>query len=391
MPRLSFVGVVLAAGRGERLGAGVPKGLAALGRRPLVRWSAEALAGHPACAGLVAVAPPGLAGDVEAALDGVGAAVVRVVEGGARRQDSALRGLEAAASIEAGADLVHDAARPAVPPEMLDRLLAALSAGADAAVPGLPPADTVKRVEGDRVVETPPRSMLRSVGTPQALRRPRGLEAFRRRAAGPDLFTDCAAVLEADGADVRVVEGDARAFKITSPADLARAEAVVAGGGVRVGIGWDSHRFAPPGDPRPLVLGGVRLDHPRGLAGHSDADALAHAVADAVLGAARLGDIGAHFPPGDPSWKNADSIDLLRRVAALARRAGWAVANVDAVVVAEEVRIAPLRAAMEANLASALGVGPGAVSVKGKTAERMGALGRGEGIAAEAVALLRSV
>lgn len=154
---------------------------------------------------------------------------------------------------------------------------------------------------------------------------------------------------------------------------------------MRVGIGWDSHRLVAG---RPLILGGVRFDHPKGLQGHSDADALAHAVTDALLGAAHLGDVGAHFPPDDPAWKDADSIGLLRCVVARVREAGWQPAYVDAVVVSEEVRIAPRRAEMEARLAAALGLPPDAVSVKGKSAEAMGALGRGEGIAAQAVALL---
>lgn len=235
-PPPPFAAVVLGAGRGVRLGDERPKGLVELGGRALVRWSVEALGAHPACAGVVVVAPPDRVAEFEAALGGI--APLLIVGGGVRRQDSARCGLEAAEFYrDAGADLVHDAARPFVPPDLVDRLLAALAAGADAAVPGLEPVETIKRVAsgdgGDRVVETPPRGALRAVGTPQALRRPRAAAAFARLAAGERAFTDCASIIEADGGDVRVVAGDRRAFKITTAEDLAIAEIAVsaAGGG----------------------------------------------------------------------------------------------------------------------------------------------------------------
>ena len=204
--------------------------------------------------------------------------------------------------------------------------------------------------------------------------------------------TDEAALAEQAGFEVRVVEGSPGNIKITTPDDLvlARQRLAGSGGGVapaRIGVGYDSHRFV---EGRRLVLGGVVIPHGRGLAGHSDADAVCHAVTDAVLGAAALGDIGRHFPDTEPRWKDADSIALLAEAARLVARAGFAVGNVDVVVVAEEPKLSPHADAMRARLAAALEAPVGAVSVKGKTNEGMGEIGRGEGLVVHAVALLIS-
>ena len=202
-------------------------------------------------------------------------------------------------------------------------------------------------------------------------------------------MTDEAALAEQAGHAVRLVEGDSRNLKITTPGDLALAESWLQAeqATVRMGIGYDSHRLV---EGRPLVLGGVTIPHATGLAGHSDADALCHAITDAVLGAAALGDIGRHFPDTDPRYADADSLELLRIAAALVADAGYLVSNVDAVVVAERPKLAPHVDAIRARLAGALGVRPDQVSVKGKTNEGMGEAGRGEGIVVHAVALIRT-
>ena len=265
-------------------------------------------------------------------------------------------------------------------------MIAAVHAGADGAVPGTAVTDTIKRIDGNGlVVDTPPRAELAAVQTPQAFR----ADVLRRAHATRSDGTDDAALVEAIGGTIKVVEGDPANVKITHPGDLERlapgvATAAPRSASVRIGNGLDVHRFSD--DPtRRLVLGGCVFEGERGLAGHSDADAVAHAVADALLGAAGLGDIGQQFPDTDERWRGADSIDLLRRVAELLDGEGWAATNVDCNVMCETPKLAPRRAEMEHNLGAAIGA---PVSVKGRRAEGLGALGRREGIACWAVAMI---
>jgi 2-C-methyl-D-erythritol 2,4-cyclodiphosphate synthase len=287
---------------------------------------------------------------------------------------------------------VHDAARPFADGHMFARVIAAVAAGADAAIPGVPVTDTIKQVDSvGTVVHTPPRAELTAVQTPQAFR---AATLRAAHAVGSDA-TDDAALVEAAGGRVVVVEGDPANRKITDPDDLRWARHRAAGGSertdrdmtapdVRVGQGFDIHRFSD--DPaRPLVLGGVTFAGARGLHGHSDADAVAHAATDALLGAAGLGDIGEHFPDTDPRWKGADSLVLLRHAASLVREAGWHVGNVDCSVVCETPKLAPHRAEMQRRLSDAAGA---PVTVKGRRAEGLGALGRQEGIACWANAVI---
>jgi 2-C-methyl-D-erythritol 4-phosphate cytidylyltransferase/2-C-methyl-D-erythritol 2,4-cyclodiphosphate synthase len=319
---------------------------------------------------------------------------VRLVAGGARRQDSVAR---AFASIDPPPDLVviHDAARPFVDRATIDRVIDAAVDGGGA-IAALLSGDTVKLADEDpsapRVEATIPRERVWLAQTPQAFTREVMMAALARGAEGGS-GTDEAALAEQAGHVVRLVAGDPRNIKITTAADLVFARAAISqsGGGerhgmtARIGLGYDSHRLV---QGRPLTLGGVTIPHVAGLWGHSDADALCHAITDAVLGAAALGDIGCHFPDTDSRWKDADSIELLRQAVTLVRQAGFAVSNVDAVVVADQPKLAPHAEAMRARLAEALGVPSAAVSVKGKTNEGMGETGRGEGIAVHAVALL---
>jgi 2-C-methyl-D-erythritol 4-phosphate cytidylyltransferase/2-C-methyl-D-erythritol 2,4-cyclodiphosphate synthase len=277
--------------------------------------------------------------------------------------------------------VVHDAARPLAGPELFRAVIAAVRAGAAGAVCAMPVTDTMKRVQGDTVLGTLDRTGLWAVQTPQAF----GAGVLRAAHAGDGEATDDAALVEALGEPVVVVPGLAANLKLTEPQDLARAEVLAGASALRVGQGYDVH--ATTGDPaRPLVLGGVVIEGGPGLAGHSDADVVAHALADALLGAAGLGDLGLHFPDTDPAWAGADSLDLLAEVVRRVADAGWVPANADCTVLLERPRLAPHRSAMEARLAAVLAA---PVSVKAARPEGLGALGRGEGMACSAVVLVR--
>jgi 2-C-methyl-D-erythritol 4-phosphate cytidylyltransferase/2-C-methyl-D-erythritol 2,4-cyclodiphosphate synthase len=317
------------------------------------------------------------------AVSGVGKPV-SIVAGGAARADSVRNGL--AAAPDAAVVLVHDAARPFLPAELASRVARA-AAQDGAALAAVPVTDTVKRVAGasapPRVAATLDRSTLWLAQTPQGFRREVLVRAYER--AGPDAggATDDSLLVERMGEKVTLVAGDPGNFKITTPEDLVRARARVEAP-VAVGVGYDTHRFAPG---RKLVLGGAEFEGD-GLLGHSDADACAHAIGDAVLGAAGLGDLGRHFPDTDPRWEGASSLALLEEIARKAAELGFRVGNADVTLAARRPKIAPRAEEMRANLARALGVAPGQVNVKATTGEGMGFVGRGEGIAAHAVVVL---
>lgn len=371
--------VVVAAGSGSRFGGA--KQWAPLAGRRVVDHAVDAMRAAPSCAGVVVVVPAeDLAGAVIAGAD-------VVVAGGATRSSSVRAGL-AAVPVDIGVVVIHDGARPLCPPALFEAVVAAVRDGADAAVPGVPVTDTLKRAAaGGTVEETVDRAGLVAVQTPQAFT----AAMLRQAHAGAPEATDDGALVEAIGGRVVLVPGDSANVKLTDPGDLAVAEARLGtapgpatGQGTRVGLGFDVHPFGD--DPaRRLVLGGVALPGARGLAGHSDADAVAHAATDALLGAAGLGDIGEHFPDSDPRWAGADSIELLRIAVERVRGAGWEPGNVDCSVVCEEPRLAPHRAEMQHRLSEAVGAD---VTVKGRRPEGLGALGRGEGIACWAVAVV---
>jgi len=377
--------IIAAGGSGRRLGAAVPKQLLELGGISLLQRSVEAFTTHPAIADVIVALPAGLAQNPPAWLSGI-----RVVEGGERRQDSVANAFEAL-SEASEIVLVHDAARPFVTPDVIDRAIAGAAAHG-AAIVAIPVSDTVKRVthaaHADGViVETLPREEIVLAQTPQAFRRD-VLKAAIAVGRTEATATDEAMLAERAGHLVHVVAGDAANIKITTAADLETARDRVAPSAStvsRVGVGYDLHRLV---EGRPLVLAGVMVPSDRGALGHSDADVICHAVTDAILGGARAGDIGQHYPDSDPKWKDADSLALLRDAVAIVRRRGWNVANVDVVVILERPKLAPHRPAMEERLATALGLATDAVSVKAKTNEGVDAVGRGEAIAAHAVALL---
>jgi 2-C-methyl-D-erythritol 4-phosphate cytidylyltransferase/2-C-methyl-D-erythritol 2,4-cyclodiphosphate synthase len=385
--RPRVVAIIAAGGRGSRFGAPVPKQLIEIAGRTILEHSVRAFVRHPAVDAIVVALPADLAADPPAFLRGQ-AKPVRVVDGGERRQDSVANAFEAMA-LEGDVFVIHDAARPLVDAPTIDRTIAA-AVESGAAIAAVPSRDTVKlAAPGTRppvIADTIDRERVWLAQTPQAFRRGVLADAIAQGRAGAS-GTDEAALAEQAGHHVRLVEGDARNLKITTPGDLEFAGSWLASEQrtVRVGIGYDSHRLV---EGRPLILGGVAIPHSKGLAGHSDADALCHAITDAVLGAAGLGDIGRHFPDTDARWKDADSVELLRRAVSLVAAAGYGVSNVDAVVVAERPRLAPHVDAIRARLASALSTDVENVSVKGKTNEGMGEAGRGEGIVVHAVAML---
>ena len=378
MTRASVTALIVAAGTGSRLGGDVPKQFRTLAGRPVLRRAVDGFLGHP---GVDAVRVVIGAGQEELARAALGEADVGpFIRGGETRAASVRNGLSAAAD---GIVLVHDAARLACPGAVTGRLLAAL-ASHDGAVPVLPVADTLARANG--ILGAPiDRAGAVRVQTPQAFRRNALLAAFEQWRGDPP--TDEASVARAAGLSVAVVEGDPMLDKLTGPGDWARAEAVLAARLIpRTGLGFDVHAFAGDG---PLMMGGVAIPHPRGLAGHSDADVVLHAITDALLGAAGLGDIGTHFPPSDPQWRGAASEIFLRHAAALVRGAGGTIDHVDCTVICEAPKLAPHRQAMRAKVAQILGLAETAVSIKATTTERLGFTGRGEGIAAQAVASIR--
>lgn len=368
--------IIVAAGKGERAGASQPKQFVDLGGgRTLLDMSLAAFLATPRITEVIVSVPPGYI-DRVAVSDRV-----RVVEGGERRQDSMANAF-AGVSPEADVVLVHDAARPYVSERLIvDTIDAAAQFGA--AIVALPVNDTVKRTtrSGGRTTirETLPREDIFLAQTPQGFRREILAEAIA--AAAIMNVTDESMLVERAGIPVHVVTGDPANVKVTTPEDLMKARSTT----MRIGNGYDLHRLV---EGRPLILAGVRIPFDRGLDGHSDADIVSHAVTDAILGAAALGDIGRMFPDSDPQWKDADSLKLLQGAVAVLTRAQYAIANVDITVIAERPKLLPYLEQMRANLADALGIAIDAVSIKGKTNEKVDAAGRGEAMACHAVALI---
>jgi len=364
---MKTVALIVAAGRGERTGASLPKQYAAIGGRAMLAWSRDALSRHPMIDTVLVAIGAGQEALLEQAVPGAA-----YVIGGATRRESVAAGLAALA----GADriLVHDAARPFLPAAVIDRLLAALDSH-DGAVPVLPVADTLVRDDG----ATAPRESLRRVQTPQAFRFASLAEAHRRWAGGE--ATDDAQMVSALGGSVALVQGDAMLEKITYPGDIAAAEARL-GVETRSALGFDVHRLA---DGEQLWLGGVLVPHHQGLSGHSDADVALHAITDALLGTIAAGDIGMHFPPSDPQWRGAESGQFLRHALSLLQARGGRVTFVDLTLMCEAPRIGPHRDAIRARIAELLALSIDRVSVKATTTERLGFTGRGEGIAAQAI------
>ena len=385
--------LIVAGGRGVRLGADRPKQYLTCAGRPLIVHTLQALAASfPFSAVTVVIRPDDrvLYGQAVAHLAAsVAAAIGPPAIGGATRQQSVLAGLEALAAADLDIVLIHDAVRPFPSGALVVRAIEAAERHG-AAAPGTAISDTVKQVDVDgRVLATPPRSALRAVQTPQAFRFPLILAAHRRAAAaGVGDLTDDVAVAEWAGAPAYVFEGDPANVKVTTMQDLEAADARLNAslGETRVGQGFDVHAFAP-GDH--VWLCGVRIPHSAALSGHSDADVGLHALADALYGALAEGDIGQHFPPSDPQWKGAASKVFLAHAAERVRARGGAIVHLDATLICEAPKIGPHREAMRACVAEIAGLDVGRVAVKATTSERLGFTGRGEGIACLATATVR--
>jgi len=357
----------------------VPKQYRHLHGRSILRHVLETFIAHPSISDVYTVIHPD---DRERFADASqGLNIGAPVLGGDTRQESVRNGLETLASGTAPARvLIHDGARPLTSNALIDRVIGALD-DADGAVPALPVTDTVKRVDGNTIIETVDRSGLFRAQTPQGFSFPALLSAHES-AADNNGFTDDASMAEAAGLNVAVVAGEEHNIKITHDEDLARAAAWLHGAReTRVGSGFDVHAFGPGDSVR---LGGVDIPHDQALSGHSDADVALHALTDAILGAIGDGDIGSHFPPSDAQWRGADSSQFLAHAADLLRQRRGALVHIDLTIICEKPRIGPHRDAMRARIAEILAVDVGRISVKATTTEGLGFTGRGEGIAAQA-------
>ena len=370
---MRIAALLVAAGTGSRFGGETPKQFTVVSGKPVIRHAAEALLPH-----VSALLPVGDAGLITAALEGLD--VLPSVPGGMTRQASVSAGLRALAGTAPDIVLVHDAARPFVPANTIPALLAALRTH-DGAIPAVPVADTLKRVQSGRITATVSRDGLYRAQTPQAFRY-HLLRALH--ATGDGNATDDASLLELAGHAVAIVPGSDDNIKLTFPEDLVRLERALAPGLLpRTGMGFDVHA-AEAG--RALVLCGLTIPHEWGLAGHSDADVGIHALCDAIYGALAEGDIGRHFPPSDAEWKDRDSAHFLRHAADRIAARGGVLANADVTLICERPKITPHAPAMIARVAELLGVDTGRISIKATTTERLGFTGRGEGIAAQATA-----
>ena len=375
---MAVTALIVAAGLGTRVGGAIPKQFRTIAGKPVLRWAAEALGRHPSVRSTTVAIGEGQQAQAEEALDGLDA--ITLVTGGTERADSVRAGL---AGAQGEAILVHDAARPFCPPQVIDRLIAALEFF-EGAAPVLAVGDTIARADSE-LREAVDRSGLVRVQTPQAFRLASLRQAYDRwSGASP---TDETTVVRAAGMRVAAVEGDPALEKLTTKADFERAETMLAARlTARTGMGYDVHRFDGDG---PVMMGGIAIPHARGLAGHSDADVVLHALTDALLGAAGLGDIGEHFPPSDERWRGAASHLFLDHAAALIRARGGIIDHVDCTVICEEPKVGPHRLDMRERVADILGLDSGQVSIKATTTEGLGFTGRREGIAAQAVASIR--
>jgi len=378
--------VVVAAGSGSRAGGEKPKQYQTIGGRPVLWWTLKALLDHPRIAAIQTVIGPyqtGLFKDAVSDLD-----IAPPVTGGATRQESCRIGLEALARHGLTHVLIHDAARPFLSPELIDRVIAGLATH-QGAVPGLAVADTLKRAASGTIERTIDRSGLWAVQTPQGFAYDAICTAHEKaRQAGHSQLTDDAAVAEFVGLDVAIVAGSPENRKMTTMDDIAEADRTLNRNlnDIRTGMGIDIHAFAP-GDH--VMLCGVRIDHTQRLAGHSDADVALHALTDAILGAIGEGDIGTFFPPSDPQWKDAPSSIFLAKAVELVRQRGGKVGNADIAILAEVPRISPHLAAMKSSLSAMLGIGEDRIAIKATTAETLGFVGRREGITAFANVIVR--
>ena len=376
-----FAAIIVAAGKGLRVGGDTPKQFRTFRGKPVLRHSAESLLVAGAAPLVVVTSQDG----EDAAREALAGLSFTLARGGATRQESVLNGLEALASAAPARVLIHDAARPDLPREVIARLLDALCHH-PGAIPVLPVVDSLAVDDGaGAMAGKAAREALRRVQTPQAFRYAQILAAHRAWNGARDAGDD-AHVLTVSGGSVALVEGDERLKKLTFAEDFVDADPALPA--FRIGQGYDVHRLE---EGEELWLCGVLVPHDKGLSGHSDADVALHAITDAVLGAIGAGDIGTHFPPSDPQWRGARSARFLEHAVSLAREAGYAIANLDLTLICEAPKIGPHRPAMRAEVARIMGLGEDVVSIEAATTEKLGFTGRGEGIAAQAIVLLHKL
>jgi 2-C-methyl-D-erythritol 4-phosphate cytidylyltransferase/2-C-methyl-D-erythritol 2,4-cyclodiphosphate synthase len=377
MNATTYTAVIVAAGRGERAGGGEPKQFRLLAGQPMLAWSVKAFADDAACGEIIIAVAPGTGAGAAAKL-GPASASCRFVDGGETRTASVRNAVAAAREAHV---LIHDAARPLVSRRILADCLNALEA-APGAAPALPVADALARDGSDGLTPVE-RAGLHRIQTPQAFHTEALRKAFQ---TCPEDYPDEVSLARAAGLDVALIPGEEANFKVTWPEDFARAEALLAPQAAPsftvTGMGYDVHRLIP-GDG--VHLCGVFIPCDLHLVGHSDADAGLHAITDALLGAAGLGDIGDHFPPSDDRWKGADSVQFLEHAVTIAAHAGVRPIHCDVTLICERPKIGPHKAAMKARVAQVLGLEPARVNIKATTTEKLGFTGRGEGLAAEAV------
>lgn len=384
----SFGAVIVAAGNSSRMGGGRSKTLVSLNGTPVIKYSLQAFSACSFITHLVIVCKEDDIPEMTAAAQGLPLPVT-VVTGGAERQQSVLFGVQALPP-ETEYIIIHDGARPMVTPQLITAVCEdTLSYGA--ATAAVPSKDTCK-LGTEFVEETPPREKLFAVQTPQGFKKDMYLYAVGRAEDTGNSYTDDCQLIESVGGRVRLTMGDYKNIKITTPEDMLTAQAFITTHkeetAMRIGYGYDVHKLV---EGRPLILGGVKIPFEKGLLGHSDADVLTHAIADALLGAAALGDIGKLFPDTDPRFKGADSLVLLGEVCRVLKENGYSIVNIDSTLIAQRPKIAPYIEAMRANLATACGIEPTAVSVKATTEEGLGFTGTGEGMSASAVCLIKAV
>lgn len=381
---MTNIALIVAAGKGTRTGLDIPKQYIEIAGKTILRWTIEAFLQHPDVDAVqVVIAEDGRA-QYAAATEGL--SLLAPVIGGAERQESVWRGLEALLAHVPQYVVIHDAARPFVSGDLISRTLQALEAGAEAALPALSIADSLKSLEDGRIAGSLDRNRIVAAQTPQGFAFAPILAAHRAF-AGEGLGDDTA-VAERAGIEIVRIEGETGNIKITTPDDIATARQRIAGAltDVRTGFGFDVHAFTA-GDG--VWLGGIHIPHNAALKGHSDADVALHALTDALLGAIGAGDIGTYFPPSDTRWKGAPSDQFLTHAAGLIASRGGVIAHVDLTLICEAPRIGPHRAAMRERIAGLLGLPEDRVSIKGTTTEKLGFTGRQEGIAAQAVATVR--
>lgn len=378
----SIYAIIVAAGRGSRFGGNLPKQYTPLGKTVVLTQTVRAFLNHPKIAGVRVLIHPDDQDLYESALAGL--EILAPVFGGKSRQESVFNGLQSVAEFNPDVVLIHDAARPFVTSDVIDRVIAATTSGVGV-IPALPVTDTLKREVEGYCADTVDRTSLWRAQTPQGFEF-QDIYPAHKQLAGKEL-TDDAALMEAVGKSVRFVMGHEDNFKITTQDDLVQAQRIMAEmTEFRTGSGFDVHRFCE-GDH--VTLCGVEVPHSEGLAGHSDADVALHAITDAVLGAIAAGDIGTHFPPTDPQWKGASSDRFLAHACKLVREKGAQLVNLDVTIICERPKVGPHREEMRERVAEICGLALDRVSVKGTTTEKLGFTGRSEGIAAQAVASVK--